>query len=60
MVRFLGKLRGRSAVELLDRATLERAAAFYRAERAGVSSQNAALRDVFGELEPPAPEPAAA
>ncbi|HKX99611.1 MAG TPA: thioredoxin domain-containing protein [Steroidobacteraceae bacterium] len=38
---------------------LERVAAFYRAERAGVSSQNAALRGVFGELEPPAPEPAA-
>jgi uncharacterized protein YyaL (SSP411 family) len=38
---------------------LERVAAFYRAERAGVSSQNAALRGAFGELEPPAPEPAA-
>ena len=33
---------------------LERVAAFYRSERAGVSSQNAALRKVFGELEPPA------
>ncbi|HEU4517695.1 MAG TPA: thioredoxin domain-containing protein [Steroidobacteraceae bacterium] len=34
---------------------LERVAAFYRAERAGVSSQNAALRGVFGELESQAP-----
>jgi uncharacterized protein YyaL (SSP411 family) len=33
---------------------LERLAAFYRSERAGVSSQNSALRKVFGELEPPA------
>jgi hypothetical protein len=33
---------------------LERVAAFYRDERASVTSQNAALRDVFREIAPPA------
>ncbi|HEU5468350.1 MAG TPA: thioredoxin domain-containing protein [Steroidobacteraceae bacterium] len=33
---------------------LERVAAFYRDEREGVRAQNASLRDVFGELGPPA------
>jgi uncharacterized protein YyaL (SSP411 family) len=36
---------------------LERVAAFYRDERASVSSQNAALRGVFAEIAPP-PAPA--
>ncbi len=33
---------------------LERVAAFYREERASVASQNAALRDVFRDIAPPA------
>jgi uncharacterized protein YyaL (SSP411 family) len=33
---------------------LERVAAFYRDERASVASQNAALRDAFQEIQPPA------
>ncbi len=35
---------------------LVRVAAFYRDERDGVRSQNASLRGVFAELEPPPPE----
>src|SRR5688572_15562711 len=35
---------------------LERVAAFYRDQREGVRSQNAALRGVFADLEPPAAE----
>jgi uncharacterized protein YyaL (SSP411 family) len=38
---------------------LERVAAFYRDEREGVRSQNAALRGVFSDLEAPAAEPGA-
>ena len=39
---------------------LERVAAFYRDERDGVRSQNAALRGVFADLEPPAADPGVA
>ena len=39
---------------------IERVAAFYRDERAGVASQNSALRGVFADLAPPAPDVAAA
>src|SRR5688572_31439665 len=39
---------------------LERVAAFYRDEREGVRTQNAALRGVFADLEPPAAETGAA
>jgi len=39
---------------------LERVAAFYRDEREGVRTQNAALRDVFAKLEPPPAEQGAA
>jgi len=39
---------------------IERVAAFYRDERAGVASQNAALRGVFAELAPPAADAGAA
>ncbi len=39
---------------------IERVAAFYRDERAGVASQNAALRGVFADLAPPAADAAAA
>ena len=37
---------------------IERVAAFYRDERAGVASQNAALRGVFADLAPPAADAA--
>jgi uncharacterized protein len=39
---------------------LERVAAFYRDERDGVRSQNAALRGVFADLEQPAADPGVA
>ncbi len=39
---------------------LERVAAFYRDERASVSSQNASLRSVFDEILPPAAQPGTA
>ena len=39
---------------------LERVAAFYRDEREGVRTQNAQLRGVFADLEPPAAETGAA